>query len=327
MNKEVLKSKFLSIVCSVLIAFSLLYANLAYAQTRTPWEMNLGEGIVGWDFDSGQHGAIMEYDYATIPAEDDPGWGPAPDSDIINYSQVPSTLCGVMTCRYGADFTYFQTFVNVPSNIVVTEFTISFATIDDGVRVTVFNSDYPSGEVVTGSYVFLGGSGTADVTALVKSGEVNRIVVTHTDDCCYHSYLGSAVVVLNGDTVEVPLDVGIDIKPGSYPNCLNVNGHGVIPVAILGSVVLDVNNIDIDTLQFAGLDVGVKGNGTPQCSVEDVSGDFTSPEGAPDGIPDLVCQFVDDTGSWSPDNGNASVTGILTDGTSIQGTDEICIVP
>ena len=119
----------------------------------------------------------------------------------------------------------------------------------------------------------------------------------------------------------------IDIKPGSYPNCINVNGHGVIPVAILGAVVLDVNQIDIDTLQFAGLYVRVKGNGTPQCSVEDVSGDFTSPEGAPDRIPDLVCQFVDEAEFWSADNGTATVTGMLIDGTNIQGTDEICMVP
>ncbi|MBN1930462.1 MAG: hypothetical protein JW786_02495 [Desulfobacterales bacterium] len=240
---------------------------------------------------------------------------------------MPSTLCDQMECRYGADFTYFQTFVNVPSNVIVTEFTISFTGIDDGVCVTVFNSTHPSGEVVPGSYVFLGGSGIADVTQLVNMGEVNRVVVTQTDDCCYHSYLSSAVVILNGETVEVPLDVGIDIKPGSYPNCFNINGHGAIPVAILGSVVLDVNQIDIGTIQFGGLDVRVKGNGTPQCSVEDVSGDFTSPEGAPDGIPDLVCHFVDDAGSWSPDNGTATLTGMLVDGTKIQGTDEICIVP
>jgi hypothetical protein len=34
---------------------------------------------------------------------------------------------------------------------------------------------------------------------------------------------------------EMAQEVGIDIKPGSDPNCFNINGHGVIPVAILGS--------------------------------------------------------------------------------------------
>lgn len=131
-------------------------------------------------------------------------------------------------------------------------------------------------------------------------------------------------------TYECALQVEIDIKPGSYPNCFNINGHGVIPVAILGSADFDVTHIDVTTLSFGGLDVRVKGNDNPQCSVEDVSGDFTSPEGAPDGYPDLVCQFMDDPDTWSPDDGTATLTGNLLpqyDGTPIVGTDEICLRP
>ena len=316
---------FMSVAFSLLLALSL--TNAGFAQTRTAWEMHDGESIVSFGYQTPYHGYELEYDFATIPAASDPNWGPAPDPDIIGYSKVPSSLCGVMACRYGADFTYFQTFVNVPSNVLVTDFTISFSGVDDGVRVTIFNSDYPGGVVVPGSYVFLGGSGTANLATLVKSGEVNRVVVTQTDDCCYHSYLSSALVVLNGELVPVPIAVGIDIKPGSYPNCFNLNGHGVIPVAILGSAILDANDIDVTSLQFAGLDVRVKGNGNVQCSIEDVSGDFASPEGAPDGLDDLVCQFVDDAGSWSADNGTASVIGQLLDGTVFLGSDEICMVP
>ena len=132
-----------------------------------------------------------------------------------------------------------------------------------------------------------------------------------------------------GDACDLNLaeEVGVDIKPGSYPNCFNVNGHGVIPVAILGSETLDVTQIDISTLNFAGLVVRVKGNSSPQCSVEDVSGDFTNPEGAPDGYEDLICQFVDDPIAWLPDGGIASLTGYLHDETAIEGSDEICIVP
>ena len=121
--------------------------------------------------------------------------------------------------------------------------------------------------------------------------------------------------------------VDIDIKPGSYPNCFNVNGHGVIPVAILGGADFDVTEVDEGTLVFAGLGVRVKGNGVPQCSVEDVSGDFTGgPEGVPDGFDDLVCQFVDDSEAWEPGVGEACVTGDLFDGTPIEGCDSICIV-
>ena len=56
------------------------------------------------------------------------------------------------------------------------------------------------------------------------------------------------------------------------------------------------------------------------------SGDFTNgPEGAPDGHDDLVCQFVDDPGTWVPGNDDACVTGNLISGTPIEGCDSICV--
>ena len=44
--------------------------------------------------------------------------------------------------------------------------------------------------------------------------------------------------------VVVPIAVQIDIKPGSDPNCFNLNGNGVIPVAILGSADFDATEVD-----------------------------------------------------------------------------------
>jgi hypothetical protein len=79
---------------------------------------------------------------------------------------------------------------------------------------------------------------------------------------------------------------------GGDPNCFNNDGHGAIPVAVLGSDDFDVTQIDVETLDFAGLAVRVRGNDNPQCSIEDISGDFTTPEGAPDGFDDLVERFV-----------------------------------
>ncbi|UCF38057.1 MAG: hypothetical protein JSU96_04155, partial [Acidobacteriota bacterium] len=116
------------------------------------------------------------------------------------------------------------------------------------------------------------------------------------------------------DTVEVE----IDIKPGSDPNCFNINGHGIIPVAINGSASFDVSGIDISTLIFAGLEVRTKGNGTPQCSFQDWNGD---------GYEDLVCQFVDNPDFWNPGIGEATLTGELFDGRLFDGTDYICVQP
>jgi hypothetical protein len=171
------------------------------ALTRTPWQINLGEGLVAFPTPAPSHGAVAEYDVATIPEATDLGWGPAPDENVIGFDDTPSSLCGVAACFSAGQFTYFQTFVEVPDNVVVTTFTIAFSGIDDGTRTTIFNSDHPGGAVVPGSFVFLGGTGTADLAALVKSGDVNRVVVTHVDDCCVGSTLRSAVVVLNGQTV------------------------------------------------------------------------------------------------------------------------------
>jgi hypothetical protein len=121
--------------------------------------------------------------------------------------------------------------------------------------------------------------------------------------------------------------VDIDVKPGSYPNCFNVDGKGIIPVAILGSAEFDVTQIDVSTLNFGGLLVSVKNNGTLQCAFEDVSGDFSTPAGMPDGYTDLVCQFADDLALWSPDDGTATLTGMLLDTSWFEGTDDICLVP
>jgi hypothetical protein len=114
------------------------------------------------------------------------------------------------------------------------------------------------------------------------------------------------------------LVVDIDVKPGSDPNCLNERIRGMIPVAILGSVTFDVTEVDATSLQFAGLQPRVSGNHEPTCSTEDVN---------MDGVSDLVCQFAYSKEDWAPGNGFASLQGKLYDGTEIQGSDLICLVP
>jgi len=125
-------------------------------------------------------------------------------------------------------------------------------------------------------------------------------------------------IIANGGS-RLAINVDIDIKPGSDPNCFNVNGHGVIPVAILGSSTFDVTLVDFTTLLFGGLEVRVRGNKGPLCSFEDSDGDT---------ILDLVCHFEDDSTSWVPGNGNATLLGTLLDTTTeFEGTDSICVVP
>ena len=117
---------------------------------------------------------------------------------------------------------------------------------------------------------------------------------------------------------EAPVVVGIDVKPGSDPNCFNINGHGVIPAAILGSADFDVEQVDPYSLTFDGLAVRVRGNRGPLCSLEDSN---------EDGFVDLVCHFEDDSDYWVGGDDIGTVSGALFDGTKFEGADSICIVP
>jgi len=125
---------------------------------------------------------------------------------------------------------------------------------------------------------------------------------------------GNLAFSLHSNEVQVQ----IDVKPGSDPNCFNINGHGVIPVAILGSASFDVSTIDSNSLSFGGLTVRVRGNRLPSCGLEDSNDD---------GFTDLVCQFEDDPLNWDQGNDSTVLIGSLFDGTAFEGSDSICIVP
>jgi hypothetical protein len=124
------------------------------------------------------------------------------------------------------------------------------------------------------------------------------------------------------------VDVGIDIKPGSYPNSINLCSNGVVTVAILGSADLDVSTIDPSTLKLGTVDPRMVGRGDKSsCNIKDVSGDFSvTLEGMADGFDDLVCQYETiDLGDLSG-SGEATVTGSFYGGQDFEGTDTINIV-
>src|SRR5688572_7950901 len=94
-------------IAFVFVAALLLVASTgAQAQVRTPWQMHDGLevtlanplGLVPFTCSPPIHGAICEYDDATIPTVADAGWGPAPDGAIIGFS-IPSRVCSApITC-------------------------------------------------------------------------------------------------------------------------------------------------------------------------------------------------------------------------------------
>ena len=68
-------------------------------------------------------------------------------------------------------------------------------------------------------------------------------------------------------------NVGIDIKPGSDPNSINLGSNGVVPVAILGSADFDAATVNPSTVTLAGATVKLKGKVENVGSLEDVNDD------------------------------------------------------
>jgi len=113
--------------------------------------------------------------------------------------------------------------------------------------------------------------------------------------------------------------VTVDIKPMSDPNAVNNDGHGVIPVAILGSETFDVATINPATVALDGMAVRFRGKSlTAQASYEDYNGD---------GYLDLIVHIEDVDGTFVAGQTTGTVTGLFYAGGAFCGTDSLKIVP
>jgi len=122
------------------------------------------------------------------------------------------------------------------------------------------------------------------------------------------------VSVLIGATVAPVYGGGvIDIKSGSDENKINVNGNGLIPVAILGSNTFDATQVNPVSLAFGPAGAAPAHNG----HIEDVNDD---------GFPDLVTHYrTQETGIAAGDT-NAILTGETFGGDTIFGSDNISTI-
>ena len=110
------------------------------------------------------------------------------------------------------------------------------------------------------------------------------------------------------ETVAEPVE--IDIKPGSYPNSINLKSKGLVPVAVL-TTDFDASTIDPETVLFAGAS-------PVRSTLEDVNGD---------GELDMLFHFKTQDLSLTKDSTEATLTGSTDIGQPIQGTDTVNIVP
>jgi probable HAF family extracellular repeat protein len=107
------------------------------------------------------------------------------------------------------------------------------------------------------------------------------------------------------------LQVTIDIKPGEFPNSINLKSKGKIPVAILTTDTFDGTTVKASTARF-----GKTGDEAAPIvvSVKDVNADRR---------PDLLLSFnIQDTGIQCGET-SASLTGETMSGEVIQGSDAI----
>jgi YD repeat-containing protein len=114
------------------------------------------------------------------------------------------------------------------------------------------------------------------------------------------------------------LVVPIDIKPGSFPNSINLGSGGTVPVAVVSTATFDARTVDPATVTLAGATVALRGRARPQAAVEDVDGD---------GRADLVVHVETSALQLSPTDAEAVLDGRTFGGRAIQGRDTVRIVP
>jgi hypothetical protein len=134
---------------------------------------------------------------------------------------------------------------------------------------------------------------------------------------------GSTDIFYGEGRVEIvgAIDVEIDIKPGSFPNSINLKSKGKVPVAIFSTPEFDATTIDPGTVTLAGAGVAVKGKGKRNrlmASFEDKNND---------GRMDLVVHVCTQALQISKSDRHAVLEGKTYDNIPIIGSDSIRIVP
>jgi hypothetical protein len=112
-------------------------------------------------------------------------------------------------------------------------------------------------------------------------------------------------------TAPIPEPIIIDIKPGSYPNSINLKSNGVVPVALLTTADFNASAVNPSTIKFAGA--------SPlKWKMEDVDGD---------GDLDMLFHFSTQDLNLNGDSLEATLTGKTTGGIDFEGKDSVNIVP
>ena len=104
-----------------------------------------------------------------------------------NASHIKNKLAEV-------DFTYFDTYIDIPQGVKIQEFQVSFGQVDDGARAYVINSKHPKG-IYKGQIKLGEKPVTEDYKDFLVVGE-NRIVIVQFDDAPKGNNLKDAKIKL-----------------------------------------------------------------------------------------------------------------------------------
>lgn len=126
----------------------------------------------------------------------------------------------------------------------------------------------------------------------------------------FHAYVDDVTI---GDYEEDfgPVEVDIDIKPGSCPNSINLGSMGNVPVAILTTGDFDADDVDPSTVEFEGAS-------PVKWSKKDVD---------KDGDIDLVLHFKTQELDLDEGDTEGELTGWTKGGVPIGGSDTVRTVP
>jgi hypothetical protein len=139
----------------------------------------------------------------------------------------------------------------------------------------------------------------------------------------------TATSTLLNPVVQPPLEVSIDIKPGSDVNPVNLKSNGVLPVAILTTSIADgdavdfgASTVDTSTIQFGDTGSGLASVSALRTSLEDVDGD-----GDLDVIVHFSMRDIKAAGALDADSVDAVLSAKTISGGDIFGSDSLRIVP
>lgn len=210
-------------------------------------------------------------------------------ADILDYIIVGSgSFLNIYSGNVGGDI---KVFPGPPTGIVIvygTNFAVDGVPIDPS--VTNFSVEAYAEKRLTGQY-----------------GDVDKSDI----DLLFKNSFDSNVVIYLEDPVTNVEQMEIDIKPGSYPNSINLKSNGVVPVAVLTAGGFDAANVDPGTVAFAG----VSPLRWTLCDVDD------------DGDEDMLFHFRTQELNLDKNSTEAELIGLTNGGGYISGTDDVRIVP